>query len=159
MPRESARHSNQQLATTASEFYGSVGERVSQSQTAFAQGFQALQQEAMNFANRRLEQTVGFMEQYRKCRNMSDVLALQQRWLLELGQDYYFQGMKLAQTLGTTVSDELEVADATQHEIAEQSDQARKKIAGKGVRQARRQRTHRNARRSEPRSSRRTSAH
>src|SRR5712671_3198978 len=131
MPRESARHSNQQLATTASEFYGSVGERVSQSQTAFAQGFQALQQEAMNFANRRLEQTVGFMEQYRKCRNMSDVLALQQRWLLELGQDYYFQGMKLAQTLGTTVSDELEVADATQHEVVERTGQAREKISGK----------------------------
>jgi hypothetical protein len=137
MPRQNARYGSEQTATGASGLFGSIGQSVSQTQNAVIQGMQALQRESVSFANRRLEQTVNFMEQYRRCRSMRDVLALQQRWFFDLGQDYYFQAMKLGQRMGTAVTDELETADTMRRDIASRSDDAMDKATEKGGSQAR----------------------
>jgi hypothetical protein len=117
MARQSAREQGKQGIAQAANVYNSVAHGMSQSQTALFQGLQAIQREALNFVNRRLEHASDLMREYRNCRNMAEVVALQQRWLMEMSQDYYRQSMRLAEVMGSATSDELEMAQETGREL------------------------------------------
>ncbi|HTT82045.1 MAG TPA: hypothetical protein VMF67_01040 [Rhizomicrobium sp.] len=59
----------------------------------------AMREESLHFVNRRLEQTSHAIESSRDCDGISDLLAIQQEWMINVARDYADQTRRFAELM------------------------------------------------------------
>ena len=65
----------------------------------------AVQEESLKFVNRRLEHTSHAIENSRDCQGVSDLLAIQQEWILDFARDYAGHTRRFAELMGELAED------------------------------------------------------
>jgi hypothetical protein len=59
----------------------------------------AMQEESLNFVNRRLERTTHAIEHSRECHGVSGLMAVQQEWMLDFARDYAEQTKRFTELM------------------------------------------------------------
>lgn len=70
-----------------------------QNWSMFQKMMHAMREESLEFVNRRLEQTSHAIESSRDCDGISDLLAVQQDWMINLARDYAEQTKRFAELM------------------------------------------------------------
>ena len=81
-------------------------ESIERSRDLIVNGLKTLQEETIRFVDQRLERDGEAMRDYRRCRNLPDILAVQQKWLTGVGLDWFEGGVRMGQLMQGMVSDE-----------------------------------------------------
>ena len=72
---------------------------LNRSRAAFETGLKALQEESVQFMNRRMEHTSRTVEEAQRCRNALDLLAAQQKWAAEFARDYFEESARFGEVM------------------------------------------------------------
>jgi hypothetical protein len=87
-----------------------------------------LQHEAIRLVDRRFERNNELLRECQSCRNLVDLMALQQRWLTGVSLDYYQGGMRLGRVMQEILAEEAmelsEAAESTMEQVAQQQEHA-----------------------------------
>ncbi len=107
---------------------GPLTETIERSRGVILNGLKTLQEEAIRMVDRRFERDSEALRESQSCRNIVDLLAVQQRWLAGISLDYYHGGMRLSRAVQEMVSEEAmelgEAAESTMQQAAQQQEQA-----------------------------------
>jgi hypothetical protein len=101
---------------------------VERSREVVLNGLKTLQEEAIRIVDRRFERDSEALRECQNCRNIVDLLAVQQRWLTGISLDYYHGGMRLGRAMQDMMSEEAmelrEAAESTMQQASEQQESA-----------------------------------
>ena len=107
---------------------GSFTDTVERSREVVLNGLKTLQEEAIRIVDRRFERDSDALRECQNCRNIVDLLAVQQRWLTGISLDYYHGGMRLGRAMQDLMSEEAielgEAAESTMQQASEQQESA-----------------------------------
>jgi hypothetical protein len=107
---------------------GPVTDTVERSRDVILNGLKTLQEEAIRIVDRRFERDTEALRECQNCRNIVDLLAVQQRWLTSISLDYYHGGMRLGRAMQDMMSEEAmelgEAAESTMQQASEQQESA-----------------------------------
>ena len=78
-------------------FSGPMARLVDQNWTIFQKMMHAMREESLDFVNRRLEQTSHAIESSRGCDGITNLLAVQQEWMINCARDYVEQTQRFAE--------------------------------------------------------------
>jgi hypothetical protein len=108
MARHTLRHHHEHPHSDSSESFAglndSILEGMGHTRDVLLSRITAFQQETLNFVNHRLERDADLVREYRQCRTIMDVMAVQQKWLAHMGEDYLREWVKLTQAMGSAAS-------------------------------------------------------
>ena len=76
---------------------GAITGMMKNSQTAFEDGVRTMSDETLQFINKRLEHNSRTIEQYRECKDASDFVNVQQKWLVNLAHDYNDEALRMSE--------------------------------------------------------------
>jgi hypothetical protein len=113
-------------------FGGPMARLMDQNWSVFQKMMHVMREESLEFVNRRLEQTNHAFESTRGCDGISDLLAVQQEWIVNFARDYAEQTKRFAELMrdvaenGTTNLSHAssEVAERGRHAAEEQTHHA-----------------------------------
>ena len=80
-------------------FGGPMARLMDQNWAIFQKMMHAMREESLEFVNRRLEQTSHTIESSRDCDGISDLLAVQQDWMITFARDYAEQTRRFAELM------------------------------------------------------------
>jgi hypothetical protein len=89
---------------------GSMASAMAHNRAMFEKSIRAMQEEALRFINRQLEENANAIESCQECENLADLLALQHKWLTHSIVDFYDEGARMGETLHKLLSDKMEEA-------------------------------------------------
>jgi hypothetical protein len=78
------------------KFNGAMEEAAARSRAAMETALKSLQEESVEFMNRRIERNAHAMEEGRNCRSMMDLVAMQQKWAAEFAKDCFDESLRLS---------------------------------------------------------------
>jgi len=84
---------------TASSVHSSFSRMFEQNRQIFEDMMRATQEESLRFVNRRLERTSQSLEACMQCDGISDMMRVQQEWLLRLTEDYVTETQRFSNIL------------------------------------------------------------
>ena len=109
---------------------GSLTETVERSREVILTGLKTLQEETIRIVDRRFERDSEALRECQNCRNIVDLLAVQQRWLAGISLDYYHGGMRLGRAMQEMMSEEaMELGEAAESTIQQASEQQESAMA------------------------------
>jgi len=76
---------------------GMVADVVKNSQAAFEDSYRIWSDEFLRFVNRRLEHNNAAIQQYRGCKDATEFMTAQQKWLADLAQDYSEEATRMGE--------------------------------------------------------------
>jgi len=80
-------------------FGGSMARLMDQNWSILQKMMHVMREESLEFVNRRLEQTSHAIESTRDCDGISDLLAVQQEWMVNFARDYAEQTKRFAELM------------------------------------------------------------
>ncbi|HEX4158720.1 MAG TPA: phasin family protein [Rhizomicrobium sp.] len=86
-------------------FGGPMARLMEQNWSIFQKMMHAMREESLHFVNRRLEQTTQAIESSKDCDGISDLLAVQQEWMVNLARDYAEQTKRFAELVRDLAED------------------------------------------------------
>ena len=86
-------------------FGGPMARLMDQNWSMLQKMMHAMREESLHFVNRRLEHTNHAIESSRDCDRISDLLAIQQEWVVGLAQDYAEQTKRFAELMHDLAED------------------------------------------------------
>jgi hypothetical protein len=103
---------------------GPLTDTIERSRDVILNGLKTLQDETMRLVDRRFERNSELLRECQSCRNIVDLMAVQQRWLTSIGLDYYQGGMRLGRVVQEIMSEEVmelgEASEAMEHAAHQQ---------------------------------------
>ena len=106
--RERIDHMQKSARSAFDVFSGPMARVMDHNFSLFQKTMQAMQEESLNFFNRRLEHTTHIIENSRDFQGVSGLMQLQQEWVLELARDYSEQATRFAQLMRDIAVDSTE---------------------------------------------------
>jgi hypothetical protein len=106
-------------------FGGPVARLMDQNLSMFQKMMHAMREESMHFVNRRLEHTSQAIESSRECDGISDLLAIQQGWMVDFARDYAEQTKRFAELMRDLAEDG---ASNLSHATSEIADRGRNSV-------------------------------
>lgn len=86
-------------------FGGPMTRLMEQNWSIFQKMMHAMREESLHFVNRRLEQTTHAIESSKDCDGISDLLAVQQEWMVNFTRDYAEQTKRFAELMRDLAED------------------------------------------------------
>jgi hypothetical protein len=113
-------------------FGGPMARLMDQNWSIFQKMMHVMREESLHFVNRRLEQTSHAIESSRDCDRISDLLAVQQEWVVNFTRDYAEQTKRFAERMRDLAEDGTanlshaasEVSERGRNAVAEESRRA-----------------------------------
>lgn len=75
---------------------GALDEAANRSRAALETALKALQEESLDFMNRRMERNTQAIEESRNCKSLMDLVAAQQKWAADLAKDYFDESVRVS---------------------------------------------------------------
>ncbi|HEX3667401.1 MAG TPA: phasin family protein [Rhizomicrobium sp.] len=100
-------------------FGGPMARLMDQNWSMFQKMMHAMREESLEFVNRRLEQTSQAIESSRDCDGVTDLLAVQQDWVVNFARDYAEQTKRFAELVRDIAEDGTARVSRAASEVAE----------------------------------------
>jgi hypothetical protein len=113
------RHAQHKAIESFDLFGGPVTRLMDQNWTIFQKLMHAMREESVDFVNRRLEQTSQAIENSRDCNRISDLLSVQQEWMLNFARDYVEQTKRFGELVRDLAQDGTANVSNAASEVAE----------------------------------------
>jgi hypothetical protein len=108
---------------------GPLTDTIERSRGVIVNGLKTLQEEAIRMVDRRFERNTEALREVQNCRNIVDLLTVQQKWLTGMSLDWYHNGMRLGRAVQDMMSEEAqelgEAAESVMQQTAQQQEHAR----------------------------------
>jgi hypothetical protein len=105
MTRRSLRRMQRNPLDPLDLFNGPMARMMDQNWSMFQKMMHAMREESLHFVNRRLEHTSHAIESSRDCEGISDLLVLQQEWMIDFARDYAEQTKRFAELMRDLAED------------------------------------------------------
>lgn len=94
--RQAARRMQHNFLVPFDVFGEPMARLMDQNWSMFQKMMHAMREESLEFVNRRLEQTSHAIESSRDCEGISDLMSIQQEWMVNFARDYADQTKRFA---------------------------------------------------------------
>ena len=116
--------------TSRRTFARPITDTMERSREVIVSGLKTLQDETIRMVDRRFERDSEALREYQSCRNLVDLLAVQQKWLAGVSLDYYHGGMRLGRVVQDIMVDEAsELSEAAESGMQEAVSQQRQQMS------------------------------
>jgi gas vesicle protein len=102
-------------------FGGPMARLMDQNWAIFQKLMHVMREESFEFVNRRLEQTSHAIDSSRECSGISDLIAVQQEWMVNLARDYAEQTKRIAEAMQDLAEDGTSNVSNAASEVADRS--------------------------------------
>ena len=102
-------------------FGGPMARMMDQNWSMFQKMMHLMREESLHFVNRRLEQTSHALESSRDCEGLTDLIAIQQEWMVSFARDYAEQTKRMAEVMRELAEDGTSQFTQAASEVGERS--------------------------------------
>ncbi len=94
---------------------GAFGNLMKNAQSAIEDSYRTMSDETLQFINKRLEHNSEAMEQCRDCRDVSALMSVQQKWIMDMAHDYYDEAARMGEVTRKVLVSGLPTNGASAH--------------------------------------------